>query len=104
MPLQGEYDEAVLAFERAIAHSPALLVTYLNYGNALIELKQYNVRLGSTGGLPAHVPLQAGRNVYRRMLDIDPQNIQGLLNMGVAFHTEGKLKEAESTACISPEP
>jgi Flp pilus assembly protein TadD len=77
---RGEYDQAVANFQAALAQSKSL-EAYFGLGNALTNLGR----------------LDEAITAYQEALQINPNHVPTLSNLGVAYYQQGRLGEAQNT-------
>ena len=75
---QGKVNEAIVAFEKAVALHPELDAARCGLGTALMEQKRYD---------------EAAEQL-KRVLELQPDNCSALLQMGILRGRQGRLEEA----------
>jgi predicted TPR repeat methyltransferase len=74
----GQFDDAIEAYNKAVAIKPDYAEAYNNMGNALREQGQLNAAIAA----------------YKKVLSINPNVPEAYNNMGLAVQEKGKLEEA----------
>ena len=74
----GQYQEAIIHFEKAIELNPNSAEAYNNWGFALNELKQYEEAIEK----------------YKKAIELNPNNVNAYNNWGVALNELEKTDEA----------
>lgn len=106
----GEINNAISSYKRAVDIKPNSSISWTNIGNCFLKLGNYDqaikfflhsIRLESNSEAFYNLGVAYGRVgdfakaliAYNRLLEIDPQHVQGQLNKGLALLQLGNFEE-----------
>lgn len=122
--VEGKYDDAIAAFEQAIAGAEDLGIARLNIARALFKKKDYEgasrrlreflarePRSKEAENLLGNVAMEQGRTRdaeahFRRALEYEPQFTDARNSLGILYERQGRMEEAlrEFRAVLAVDP